>query len=555
MDNGNAGMGREFRCLMGVEGLPLWDSEGVNRNLLTASAQDYNHLTTFATVMNDSMLNDVNEFDQLLFDQGLFLDVACSLPTAPDSELDPFYTRMPDANALGCQNSLSNDLSNGMTCTMQVVMRSMSISEEQQADCFAFLSSLWHYWVQEIAPFLTPFGDQTENPLLEHACSRAERSSEVLIAILFLSHTIRRRNRKESPSTVEQYLQRVAKDFLRNTVHSSILNRGNRDDGSNATGTEFLLTLTSLMLYCMAYYASNDSRNLILCMEFAITLCQNGFKILAEHKEFLYLSKLLGFMQNSILFSAQGTQITAPDYLSAALECPDQHAISLGGGGSGSSGSEGSMILATSFRDIDMFSGMSPVNASIIYSLGTLLRKKAAGLNQVAVAHGEWMRVFESDIDGLEARLRRHVAIFRQYRRPDQQTKRKIGPQSSATIAAYLRSYNEALMWCAWAIFLTDIKQSAQFNSEVQESVESALDACADIPRNSGVAPLIVFPLAASGMRAVKPVYREFVLTRLQDMKNKGLTDVQSLCDDLTKWWDGDGTPSSAFAFTRHFIF
>lgn len=129
---------------------------------------------------------------------------------------------------------------------------------------------------------------------------------------------------------------------------------------------------------------------------FAVIFCQDLFKELAEDESFLYLAKSLGFTLNVLLFSAHANRINAPDYLSAALEFQDRYSDAF-------RDMDGQSDCFDHFCDMDMFSGISASTASVIYTLGTLMKWKKAGLQVANMSHAEYLQTFESDVHGLDA--------------------------------------------------------------------------------------------------------------------------------------------------------
>ncbi|KAL6355148.1 hypothetical protein LRP88_11396 [Fusarium phalaenopsidis] len=309
-----------------------------------------------------------------------------------------------------------------------------------------------------------------------------------------------------------------------------------------------LLKLSTVLVFCMAFLAKQDATKLILHLEHAATLCQELFRELAEDEGFLYLAKLLGFMQISLLFSTHASSVNGPDYLSAALEFHDRHSDAL-------REIDGCVDHQDHFRDLDMFSGLSASMASIMYTLGTLLKRKAAGQGRTQALDGDYLKGFESDVDGLEARLRRHLALINK--------RQKLGSSNTfenpnkVSLTRCLNSFNEALFWSAWTIFSTNLRpDSSILHHGILDSSERILDACAEIPAKSGMASLILFPLVTGGVSTKKKVYHEFVLNRLKGLENCGLTDTEGLCEELKAWWDSERSSSNETALIlSKFIF
>jgi hypothetical protein len=459
-----------------------------------------------------------------------------SLTTTQDTET----TDDTPAQAQCFTDSPNNDgttPSNSLMVTIKGILRSADQNVSSLSDQEKYLQSLWQAFVEQIAPFLTPFGNRQDNPFLKYLVPQAEKNPALLTAVLYLAQIITTRDHKDPLGPEGRFLEEQAKNIQEKLQQYEILKTTSREKISVDETAKTLLTFSTAVVFCMAFLASQDAARLVSHGELAIILCQYLFKVLAEEESFLYLVKLLGFILNAMLFSAHTNMINAPDYLSAALEFHDRHGDAL-------HEIDGYLSRPDHFRDLDVFSGMSAAMASIMYTLGTLVKRKKAGLQGTNMSHAECLRAFESDVDGLEARLRRHLALIN--RRRDLQGISADYPQSSeVSLTQCLNSFNEALFWSAWTIFWADLRNQLTNNElSTSDSAERILDACAEIPAESVTAPLILFPLVVGATKTTKKVYREFVLGRLQGLKNVGLTDTQSLCKDLKKWWASEPSAS-----------
>lgn len=422
-----------------------------------------------------------------------------------------------------------------------------------------YLHSLWDSFISQIAPFLTPFGRRAENPFLKYLVPNAEANPSLLVAVLYLAQVILERGRKEPLGSEGRFLEEQAGAVLQKMEHNpSTLETSNVVGEATASSSQtLLLTLSTALVFCMAFLASQDAVKLVSHVEYAVVICQVLFKSRASDESFLYLAKLLGFIQNTLLFTQYADSINAPDYLSAALELQDDD---LSDGNGTREEYHKSLSDRVHFRDIDMFSGMSASLASIVHSLGTLVRRKKAGLHGPRSKHAEYVRTFESDVDGLEVRLTRHLSRIIKYGKLSKSSSasNSFAEQQSQHISLiqHMDSLNEAVFWSAWTIFLTDIKErSSTTDPDVRDAVEHVLDACAEIPKDSTIAPLMLFPLMIGGMRSTKKVYREFVVTRLESLKNLGLSDTKSLCADLAETWvTTENAADRPIAFTK-FVF
>lgn len=209
-----------------------------------------------------------------------------------------------------------------------------------------------------------------------------------------------------------------------------------------------------------------------------------------------------------------------------------------------------------------MFSGSSSSVASIVHAVGTLARRKTTGLLGSSTSNDEVVRAFECDVDGLELRLRRHAAILARHcdGESSKLTSANNNPLESCQSNCLTRHpdlLNEAVFWCAWTILFTDIRcRSEPTDPDLTTLCERILDCCAEVPRDSHTAPLMLFPLMIGGLRSTKKLHREFVLGRLEKLDNIGLSDTRALRRDLTEHWRtpeplADDSPAT---FT-HFVF
>lgn len=392
-----------------------------------------------------------------------------------------------------------------------------------------YLYSLWLLFTSRIAHFLTPLGVHAENPFNKYLSRDGERNPGIMIAVLYLSHVIDRRRHLDTLDQEEPgCLQSMADRRLQQLEHDFESSQDPHATAADRTDTTMQF-FTTVVVFCMAFVANQDAEKLLYWMEFASALCQVLFKTRAEDESFLYLANMLGYIQTSLLFSTHAANVNAPDYLGAALEfhkLNNFHSDLL-------YSIDGWCLEHNHFRDLDMFSGMSASLASLLHTLGTLLKKKAAGLHEMHEGQFEWVRAFESEVDGLENRLRRHITFISK-----SQQRTSLPPTEGTTLTECLRHYNEALLWCAWNIFSIDLKNDQVLdNIEIEVSAERILDACAQVPRASTTAPLLLFPLVIGGLKATKAVYQEFVISRLECLENIGLTDTGGLCIELKNRW------------------
>jgi hypothetical protein len=440
-------------------------------------------------------------------------------------------------------------ISDALSTTMDSILGPAHMTEPSLSLYRAHFISLWNSFFEQIAPTLTPFGNRADSPAIRYLVPNAERCPELLIAVLYLAQIIARRDHQVAVGVEGRFLEEKAEIILQNF--------DNDDDeafasggigGSNDPTEQKILILSTVLIFCMAFIADRNDAKLGPYTEYAAALCQYLFKTLAEDEAFLYLAKTLGFILNSLLFSTAANRSNAPDYLSAALEFPDRHDDAL-------RQIEGHLPDGAHFRDLDMCTGLSASMASILYSLGTLVKRRRAGQHSAHAIHDDFIRAFELDVDGLEARLRRHLTLLTK-RRQIASSESNTSPHAHEdSLTQFLDSYNEAVFWSAWTIFLTDLKDhSSVADPDVSKSVEHILEACAEVPEQSVTAPLMLFPLVVGGMRTTKRVYREFVLNRLKNLRNVGLTDTLSLCDDLKSWWNEKRPIDSTIAFTRNIV-
>lgn len=449
-------------------------------------------------------------------------------------------------------------MSDALSGTITEILNSADLDAQCVSRYETYLRSLWASFVNQIAPFLTPIGRRATNPFLKFLVPNAEADASLAVAVMYLVQVILGRGRKDPPGPEGRFLEEQAEKVLRNleehtpsTFSASPSSVGATDHNAQA----LLLTLTVALVFCMAFLASQDAVRLVSHVEYSVVICQILFKTHASDDSFLYLAKLLGFIQDTLLFTQYADNINAPDYLSAALELQDDSLIE-----GAREGRESAAQSRIRFRDMDTFSGMSASMASILHTLGVLVRRKKAGHHGPAVAHAECSRTFESEVDGLEARLTRHISRLTKYGKlPYIRPTTSAGEEhwfQHALLTQHLDSANEAFLWSAWTVFLTDLKDRPPATDPVvRDAVEHILDACADIPKDSPVAPTIVFPLMIGGMRSTKKVYREFIVTRIMDMKNLGLSDTRSLHADLVEnWWTSAHATDRPIAFSK-FVF
>ncbi|KAJ4421857.1 hypothetical protein N0V82_003457 [Gnomoniopsis sp. IMI 355080] len=442
-------------------------------------------------------------------------------------------------------NSLIHDLLDSTTQTQECL-----------TELRPYLYFLWATFVGRISPFLTPFGSRVDNPLLKYLVPNAAKSTSLFVAILYFAQIIVGRRRQEPIGPEGRFVEDKAEDILRKLEEnvSSEITTASIPDSTEKTAHSLVLTLSTTLVFCMGFLASQNAARLASHVEYAVLLCQVLFKTHADDEEFLYLAKLLGFIQITLLFTRRANSISAPDYLSAALEAQDDGPqVSL------REGNEDLRHACTRFRDLDMFSGLSASMASILYTLGRLARAKHAGYKGAPESHAEFARAFESDIDGLETRLQRRLAVLLRHRSDPKRrmTTCPVGerPRVSA-MARHLDAFNEAVFWSCWTIFYTDLKgRSVATDPDLATAVDSILDACAEIPKDSAAASLIFFPLMVGGIKSTKKVYREFVLARLECLDNIGVSDTRSLSAELIeKWWTSESA-SEKSNFLQNSVF
>ncbi|KAI6752525.1 hypothetical protein HG530_013894 [Fusarium avenaceum] len=446
------------------------------------------------------------------------------------------------ANHLDTSDGLNT--TSTLNATLDSILRSADDTVPSLSNLENYLQSLWHLFIGQIAPFLTPFGSHRDNPFLKYLAPQAEANPTLLTAVLYLAQIIANRACKDPPGPEGCFLERHAKNIQERLQRHPTPKPVDRDEEPVHETKETLLTFTTMLVFCMAFLASNNVTKLVLHGELAVILCQTLFKDLAEDEGFLYLVKLLGFILNALLFSSHTDMINAPDYLSAALECQELY-------DGVCDESEIDPANSNHFRDLDLFSGMSATMASIMYTLGSLVKRKKAAMQSTNMSSSEALRTFESDVDGLEVRLRRRLALINKGRDlPHMRNASQNLPDVSPTRC--LIFFNEALFWSAWTIFWSDLRgQAPDCKSNNFDSAERIIDACAEIPKDSFIAPMILFPLIIGGMRTRKKVYREFVLSRLRGLENIGLTDTQSSCSDLEDWWNSERLANEPTSWSR----
>lgn len=440
--------------------------------------------------------------------------------------------------------------------TLHSIIQDLLDSINQPEKCLpklrSHLSFLWATFVGRIGPFLTPFGSRVDNPFLKYLVPNAMRSTPLFVAILYLSQIIVGRRRLEPLHPEGRFVEDKADEMLQKLEENvdSEITTASAPESPEKTTHSLIVTLSTTLVFCMGFLASQNAVKLASHVEYAVLLCQVLFKTHADDEEFLYLAKLLGFIQIILSFTTHGDSIYAPDYLSAALEAQDDSPQS--------SLCEGTQTLrhaCTRFQDLDMFSGLSASMASIMYTLGRLLRARNAGYNGSPESHAEFARAFESDKDGLETRLQRRSALLLRHRRDSNRrmTDSVLGERPRLSdIAQHLDIYNEAVFWSCWTIFYTDLRgRTVATDPSLATAVDNILDACAEIPKDSATAPLSLFPLMVGGIRTTKKVYREFVLGRLECLENIGVSDTRSLCAELTEnWWSSEAAVTSPLSFS-----
>lgn len=439
--------------------------------------------------------------------------------------------------------------------TLDSLIQNFLDSTEQNQDSLMelrpYLYFLWTTFVGRISPFLTPFGRRVDNPLLKYLVPNAAKSTSLFVAILYFTQIIVGRRRREPLGPEGRFVDDKAEDILRKLEEnvSCEIPTASTPNLTEKAAHSLVLTLSTTLVFCMGFLASQNAVKLASHVEYAVLLCQVLFKTHADDEEFLYLAKLLGFIQITLLFTRRANSISAPDYLSAALEAQDDSPrVSL------RKETEDLRHACTRFHDLDMFSGLSASMASILYTLGRLARAKHGGYSGSPESHAEFARAFESDIDGLETRLQRRLAVLLRHRRDSQRrmTASPIGekPRVSA-MARHLDAFNEAVFWSCWSIFYTDLKgRTVATDPDLAAAVDSILDACAEIPKDSAAASLIFFPLMVGGIKSTKKVYREFVLARLECLDNIGVSDTRSLRAELIeKWWTSEAAAESPLSF------
>jgi hypothetical protein len=470
------------------------------------------------------------------------------IPNSTVSGLDAETASVRSAEKAPPQDRPTIAISDALSTTMDSILAPANIPEPSLSLCRAHFISLWNSFFEQIAPTLTPFGNRADSPAVKYLVPNAERCPELLIAVLYLAQIVARRDHQDAIGVEVRFLEEKAEIILRNFDNDDDEAFASSIGGSNDPTEQKILILSTVLIFCMAFIADRNDAKLGPYTEYAAVLCQFLFKTLAEDEAFLYLAKTLGFILNSLLFSTAANRSNAPDYLSAALEFPDRHDNAL-------RQIEGHLQEGAHFRDLDMCTGLSASMASILYSLGTLVKRRRAGQHSAHGIHDAFIKAFELDVDGLEARLRRHLTLLTKRRQIASSESNTSPFAREDSLTQCLDSYNEAVFWSAWTIFLTDLKDhSSVADPDVSKSVEHILEACVEVPEQSVTAPLMLFPLVVGGMRTTKRVYRQFVLNRLKNLRNVGLTDTLSLCDDLKSWWDDKRPIDSTIAFTRNIV-
>lgn len=240
-----------------------------------------------------------------------------SVPSGGENRSNFLDIRQVDMDNEGSviSDTLRSDINDFMAAT--------SLSDEEVRSFAAYYCSLWTSFIRQIGPFLTPFGARADNPFLKHLVPNAERSSSLLIAVLYLTQIIIGRQRKKPPSPEHVLLEDKANEVLHSLDEFAPCNQLRRDNPrvpAEQNSQNLLLTLSIILVFCMAFIANQDIDKLIPNIEYAVILCQALFKSQADDEGFLYLAKLLGFIQNRLLFTKGVNTINAPDYLSAALK-------------------------------------------------------------------------------------------------------------------------------------------------------------------------------------------------------------------------------------------
>ncbi|KAJ0110305.1 hypothetical protein J7T55_000738 [Diaporthe amygdali] len=365
--------------------------------------------------------------------------------SAPDNCFDPIF--QPSTQGCSALDAAIDELLGGVT------QSTASISSHR-----TYMMVLWENFLQKIAPSLTPFGTRDDNPFLKYLVPNAESNSSLLIAVLYLAQAFSRRNHRDFDPAIEDYLERKAEEVLQTLEQDNALTLDVVRESGEQT-SKLVLTLSTVLVFCMTFIAKHDASRFHTHMELAVILCQFLFRTLAEDESFLYLAKLLGFMHNALLFSTSASSANAPDFLGAALELQSRDTGTL-------CDIDGYLEKDIHFHDLDVFSGMSSAIANILYTLGMLLKRKQIDLGATPLHEREAARMFECDIDGLEMRLRRHMAQLKKCREL-----RNISELSyDDSLARSLNFYNEAVFWSAWTIFLTDLKNMFWADVGVQES-------------------------------------------------------------------------------------
>lgn len=135
------------------------------------------------------------------------------------------------------------------------LMISASQPEESLPALRSYLSFLWKTFVEQVCPFLTPFGHQAENPFLKHLVPTAAKCTSLFVAILHLAQTIVGRRRQEPLGAEARFLEDKVEDIQRaleervscESTRTSTL----ESPGEGAQG--LLLTLSTTLVFCMGF--------------------------------------------------------------------------------------------------------------------------------------------------------------------------------------------------------------------------------------------------------------------------------------------------------------
>ncbi|KAL1907859.1 hypothetical protein Sste5344_006282 [Sporothrix stenoceras] len=388
-----------------------------------------------------------------------------------------------------------------------------SLAHDEQNSLAEDAASLWRFWIENLSPFSCAMGHTEDNPFIKYATKRAQKQSDVLHAVLFLTMVIKGRSDREMGHAVDAFVHKTAADVLQRMDEGTASAQGR--GSSNMQFDEMLQSFTTLVVFCMGFVAKQDTNQLVMYLEHASIVCHGLFCVMPGNEEFLYLAKILGYLQ-TMLFYSYPANMDFPDYLTAAMEATDYRSPAVWAEqGNG----------PWRFQNIDPVSGLDPAMAGFLYTLGSLMRRRRCGLEGDRMPEfGQAMRSFQADAQGLEARLRRHHAHLRSHR-PEEATN---GRDKNA-LRQYMDSYNTAIFWSSWAIFTIHVKEynskDADDVAEVDMAVSKILDACAEVPKSAAISEILLFPLMVAATMTSKLFYREYIIDRLESMTNKGLTN------------------------------